>query len=47
MEEILRHPVRELMTHPAVTIDEGATLREAAHQLWAHAVGVVIAERDG
>jgi CBS domain-containing protein len=35
------------MTRPAVTVDDGATLREAAHQLWAHAVGVVIVEREG
>ena len=47
MGETLRHPVREVMTRPAVTVEDGATLREAAHKLWTHSVGVVIVEKDG
>lgn len=47
MGEILSHPLSELATRPAVTIDEGATIRATAHRLWAESVGAaVVLRRD-
>jgi CBS domain-containing protein len=45
MGDILSHPVGELATRSAVTIDEGTTLRAAAHRLWAEAIGAVVVTR--
>ena len=42
MGEILSHPVSDLATRPAVTVDEGATLRWTAHRLWAESVGAAV-----
>lgn len=46
MGEILSHPLSELATRPPVTVEEGATLRGAAHRLWAEAVGAAVVLRD-
>jgi CBS domain-containing protein len=45
MGEILSHPISELATRPAVTIDEAATLRGAAHRMWVESVGAVVVVR--
>ncbi len=46
MGEILSHPVSELATRAAVTVDEGATLRGVAHRLWAESVGAAVVVRE-
>ena len=46
MGEILSHPINEMITRPAVTIDEGASLRGTAHQLWVNSVGAAVVVRD-
>lgn len=47
MGDSLSRSVSELATRPAVTIDEGATLRGTAHRLWAESVGAAVVVRGG
>jgi CBS domain-containing protein len=45
MGHALSQPIAELATRPAVTVDEGATLRGAAHRLWVESVGAAVVVR--
>lgn len=47
MGEVLSHPIRELATKPAVTVEEADTLRAAARHLWEAAVGAAVVTRNG
>ena len=46
MGEILSHPISDLVARPAVTVDEGATLRGTAHRLWSESVGAAVVVRN-
>jgi CBS domain-containing protein len=46
MGEILSHPIQDVASHDPVTIDEGATLRGAARQLWSANIGAAVVLRD-
>ena len=45
MGEILSHPVQDVASQNAVTVNDGATLRDVAHQLWAANIGAAVVMR--
>jgi CBS domain-containing protein len=47
MGETLSHPVRDLVTRPAVTIDAEDSLRVAAHRLWEASIGAAVVLSHG
>ena len=47
MGEILGHPVEEVSRKATQTVDESASLRAAAHELWVAGVGAVVIAREG